>query len=76
MFIIDQILLHLSGRLFLFIRYGRKSSAIVESKYDGSYSVGARIILLQSFTVLLLLLLAGGFFAMVVYGVNYIIGKI
>ena len=70
------MLLHLSGRLFLFIRYGRKSKAIVESKYDGSYSVAARIILLQAFTFFLLVLIGCLFFAMVIYGIKYLIGKI
>ena len=60
----------------MFIRYGRKSKAVVESKYNGSYSDAGRIISLQSFTVLLLLLIASLFFAMVVYGIKYLIGKI
>ena len=55
--LIQTIFKHIIGRIYLLIRYGRKSKEVVEREYLGSYSSAGGKILLQTFATIWLVLI-------------------
>ncbi len=74
MFMIVQILRSITGRLYLFFRYGSKSKEIADREFMGDYSVAGGRIILQMATITLLVLGAGLLIAILVYGIKHILG--
>jgi hypothetical protein len=68
--LIQDILMHLIGRIYLFLRFGRNSKDVVDKEYSGSYSSAARIILGQTFGVILMILIGCLFLSGIIVAVK------
>ncbi len=74
MFIIEQILRSIAGRLYLFFRYGNKSKEIADRDFMGDYSIAGGKVILQMATITILALAAGLLIAALVYGIKHLCG--
>jgi len=62
-----RIFTHIIGRIYLYLRYGKKSKEVVDYEYLGSYSMAGGKILLQTFTIIWLVLIGCMLLAIPIY---------
>ena len=60
-----QILYNIIGRIYFFIRYGKKSKEVIDKEYLGSYSAAGQTLFLQSFLLIILILSGGALLVMI-----------